>query len=205
MCSTPVRNKLIIFVSIAFLSSNASSQGDWTLEKSEAGIKVYTRAIAGSQYRSFKAIATIRAPFDAVECIIRNTDSYAKWFAYTKRAELLTETHNEKLVYIETTFPWPFSNEDMIYKISFPPGKSEMKIVLRGVPDYRPPVNGVNRMHGANGYLQLINHGDATEVIYAMHSELGGNIPAWLANQNIYELPLKTLTNLRGMAEKRCQ
>jgi hypothetical protein len=74
------------------------------------------------------------------------------------------------------------------------------KVTLAGVPTYSPPVKGIARMKGANGYVLLNPAGNKTEVTYYMHSELGGAIPVWMANQYIHNLPYLTLSNLRKIA-----
>ncbi len=52
-------------------------------------------------------------------------------------------------------------------------------------------------MKSAHGYLEVTPLKGATQVTFVMHSELGGRVPLWMANQNIFELPIRTLVGLR--------
>lgn len=181
----------------SILPSIAISQNLWELEKDSDGIKVFTRLETGSPYKSFKAITVTDASSEVVAEKLQDIDGYVMWFAFTEKVKLLASNSNEKFVYMETQFPWPFKNEDMIYRITFATeGNGITKVTLTGVPDYLPPVEGINRMKDANGYILLKTIGNKTEVTYFMHSDLGGDIPLWMANKFIWNLPFKTLRKL---------
>jgi hypothetical protein len=74
------------------------------------------------------------------------------------------------------------------------------KVTLSGLPNYSPLVAGVTRMKGAHGYISLKPMGDKTEITYYMHSHLGGDIPAWMANRYIHNLPYQTLSKLKKIS-----
>lgn len=194
---------LIIF---AMLESIACSQELWALEKDSEDIKVYTMLETGSPYKSFKATAVINAPSEAITAILKDVQGYAGWFAFTERAKLLENGLHEKYVYMETQFPWPFKNEDMIYKMTFSTeGDAVTKVTLSGIPDYYPPAEGVTRMKNANGYILLKPIGNKTEITYYMHTDPGGDIPVWMANTYMFNLPYQTLTNLNRISIKNTQ
>ena len=73
----------------------------------------------------------------------------------------------------------------------------EVRVSLVGIPDYLPEKKGIVRMEKAEGYILLQREDDKTRVTYEFHSEPGGNVPKWLANNSIAELPYKTLSGLR--------
>ena len=189
---------LLIF---SVLPSIAFSQDLWELEKDSDGIKVYTRLEAGSPYKSFKAIALANASGEAIAAILKDINGYAAWFAFTEKVKLLENSLHEKYVYMETQFPWPFTNEDMIYMMTFATeGNGISKVTLIGIPSYLPPIDGINRMKEAHGYILLKPIGNKTEITYYMHSDLGGDIPVWMANKYIYNLPYQTLSNLKKIS-----
>jgi hypothetical protein len=170
----------------------------WELEKSQDGVDVYTALRTGERFKSFKAKTTVHASSEEVVKVLEDVKKYVDWFAYTKRARLIEANPQEKFVYMETRFPWPFTNEDMIYKMTVTTDTgATVRVGLQGVPNYLPAVDGVSRMKKADGYLLLKPVANQTEITYVMHSELGGDIPAWMANQYIFELPLQTLSNLK--------
>ncbi|MEO0814726.1 MAG: hypothetical protein AAFY60_17825, partial [Myxococcota bacterium] len=101
--------------------------------------------------------------------------------------------------YMETRFPWPFDNQDMVYRLETHRHTHGARLTLDGEPDGYPQVPGVHRMSAAQGTIEVVDiAGGRTQVTYRFHAELSGAIPAWLANRHIHELPLKTLGGLRA-------
>jgi hypothetical protein len=190
---------LIVLLCAFFLVSHQSySQNIWEMDKNKEGIKVYTSVEKNSEFKSFKAVMTITASTDEIMKILKNADGYTTWYGFTKTSKLLTREKDVQYNYVETIFPWPYSNRDMVYRMSIDtsiPGA--IKISLKGMPDYIHENKGIVRMKKAEGYILLKPMEDKTEIIYVFHSEPGDNVPPWLANKSIAELPFKTLSGLR--------
>jgi len=129
---------------------------------------------------------------------LKNTASYTKWYGYTKTATLLKQEKDTQYNYVETIFPWPFKNRDMVYKMTTRTFNNDsIKISLQGIPDYIQEKKGIVRMTKAAGYILLHCANKKTEIMYVFHSEPGNSIPAWMANNSIAKLPFKTLSGLR--------
>lgn len=189
-------------VAAVLLSQSNFDDVEWKPAVSRDGVQVFTGAHRGSRYKAFKAVARIEASPAEVLPVLHEVERYVEWFAFTRRATVLEQTADAKTIYLETVFPWPFTNEDMVYALSETRRDDTVRLTLEGLPTARPRVEGVQRMRSATGFLEVRRVGPATEVTYVMHSELGGNIPHWLANQNIHELPLQTLRNLKLRLER---
>jgi len=190
---------------IALLSLPAFGQETWGLVKSDGNVTVYTKLLPGKPYKSFKAVGVVQStPIQLLE-ILENVGRYNQWFAYSHSVRLLDTKKNQQYVYMQTNFPWPFRNEDMVYVISVTDSDDgEIKLLLEGYPAFIPLVDGVERMRGANGYILLQPEHEHTIVTYVMHIELSGHILPWLANKNIQNMPFRTLNNLIAIAEA-CQ
>lgn len=200
-----MRNKIIILlISVfSFISFETFSQTSWEIDKNKDGIKIYARTEIGSDYKSFKAIIRVNASIDKIITILKDVNSYKKWFAYTKTSKILKHENGIQYNYVETILPWPYGNRDMVYRMSIDKfGAGSVKISLKGIPDYIPNKKGITRMKKAEGYILLKSLGYGTEVIYIFHSEPGGNLPTWLANKSIAELPFKTLSGLREILKE---
>lgn len=195
---------LLLLLSIMMLMSlDVFSQTSWKVDKNKDGIVVYTRAEKGSAFKSFKAVATIEASIDEIISILKDADSYLKWYGYTKTSKLIKKENDVQYNYVETIFPWPFVNRDMVYRMSTNTLHSGVvKISLIGLPNYIPEKEGITRMQKAEGYLLLRPLNGKTEITYVFHSEPGDNIPTWLANNSIAELPLKTLLGLKEILKE---
>jgi START domain len=200
-----MKNKgLGLLLSILLLMSlDAFAQSSWEVSRNEDGIVVYIRAEKGSAFKSFKAITTLEASTDEIINKLKDADNYSKWYGYTKTSKLIKQEDSVQYNYVETIFPWPFANRDMVYKMSIRSRHAGVvEIALIGLPDYMPEKKGIMRMQKADGYLLLKPLDSKTEITYAFHSEPGDNIPTRLANNSIAELPLITLLGLREILKE---
>jgi hypothetical protein len=180
------------------MSIASYAQQSWEIDRDKGGIIVYTKEEEGSAFKSFKAVITIQASTDEIVEVLKNADDYTKWYGYTNTSALLKEEGDTQYNYVETIFPWPYSNRDMVYRMSVNvSANGAVKILLKGIPDYLPEKRGIVRMKKAEGYILLQPLDGKTEVTYVFHSEPGDNIPPWLANNSIAELPFRTLYGLR--------
>jgi len=194
--------RFLMLLVITLLSLPVMGQEAWLQVKSDPKVTVYTKQLPGKPYKSFKAVGVVQSTPEKLLEILDDVSSYNQWFAYSKSVRLLKREQNKKYVYMETNFPWPFSNEDMVYILSVNKNKNgEIRLLLDGNPEFLPAVDGVKRMLDANGYILLQPENEHTIVTYVMHTELSGGIPPWLANKNIHRLPLETLNNLINIAQ----
>jgi len=197
-------NTVLLGCFITIFSIQGFSQNNWEIDKNKDGIKVYTRAEKGSDFKSFKAVMEVNASSDEIIKILKNADAYTKWYGYTETSKLLKTENGVQYNYVETIFPWPYENRDMVYKMSIKKYSSgAVKVLLKGLPNYFPEKKGIVRMKKAEGYILLKPKNGKTEIIYVFHSEPGENIPSWLANNSIASLPFETLSGLRKILKER--
>ena len=195
---------VVIGCFITFFSVQGFSQNNWKIDKNKDGIKVYTRVEKGSNFKVFKAIVEVDNSIGEILKILKNVSEYTKWYGYTKTSKLLKTENDIQYNYVETIFPWPYSNRDMVYKMSIEKYSSgAVKVLLKGLPNYIPKKKRIVRMKKAEGYILLQPNNGKTEIIYVFHSEPGKNIPAWLANNSIANLPFKTLSGLKKMLKEK--
>ncbi len=173
---------------------------DWELARSDDGIVIYTRNEPGSEFKSFKAEVVLKASTKDILQLLRHTEGYTEWFGFTTSSRLLKQEGHVQFNYIETIFPWPYKNRDMVYRMEIRNSEPNVtKIKLTGIPDHLPEKEGIVRMEKAEGFILLETKGDNTKLQYVFHSDPGGEVPAWLANSSITELPYTTLVGLRKM------
>ena len=200
-----MKNRIrIVLISIfGLITIESFSQGLWEIDKDKEGIIVYTRVEKDSDFKSFKAVVTVDVSTAQVIKILKNADGYTNWYGYTKTSKLLKQEEEIQYNYVETIFPWPYRNRDMVYRMSISgSANGAVKISLKGIPDSVPEKQGIVRMKEAEGYILLQPLAAKTKVTYVFHSEPGDNVPPWLANNSIAELPFKTLSGLREILEE---
>lgn len=193
-----ITSKSVFVLLLLFQTLGVLAQNEWELDMEKEGIRVYTRYELGSEFESFKAITLLDSSLDEIIEVLKDADNYSKWYGFTKNSRLLKQDSNVQFNYLETTFPWPYKNRDLVYKMSVTKSNSDSVFIqLEGIPDYIGERSGIVRMQKAGGYISLKAIGNQIEVTYFFHSEPGDNIPVWLANHSIAEMPYRTLSGLR--------
>jgi hypothetical protein len=197
-------NKMVLLVfALALISLDVFSSENWMIDKEDDGIKIYTRSVEGSEFRAFKGVAQYDATLDEVLKVLSNVENYPQWFGHTEASKLLAQIENENYIYVETIFPWPYSNRDLVYKVVVKKISPEKTLItIQGNPDFIPVKKNINRMTQASGKILITSLGNKTEIIYEFHCE-PGNVPSWLANKLLPGYPLSTLSGLRRTIDSK--
>ena len=67
----------------------------------------------------FKAIMSVKATESEIIKVLKYVDGYPKWFAFTASTKLISRKTSEQTFFMETDYPWPYSNEGMNYTMKF--------------------------------------------------------------------------------------
>lgn len=185
--------------------SQTNSTEGWKLAKDKKGIQIYTRQMADSKLKEFKANTSIKTSVDKVIATLQDVDNYHKWMVYVKTSILLKKiSEDECYVYSEAKLPWPFSNRDISNHINvyWSVEKDTATLTINGIHDYIPEKDGIVRMPVSKGLwyvYQLDKHTTKIEYIYG--GDPGGSIPSWVVNLFIVDGPFKSLVNLKKYLE----
>jgi len=178
---------------------------DWQLVKDEDGIKVYLAPVAGSKYKAYRGVATMRADVATVAALQEDVPGSCAWIHECREQKLLKTEGALSWTYTRFNTPWPVAPRDSVIRVTSSIGADgSVTRVLEGVPDYLPAEKGFVRVSKVEGFWKLQPKGEGeVEVIYQLHSEPGGSVPSWLANSFVVDAPFNTLEALRERAEKR--
>ena len=183
----------IFFVLISTVKLNA--QQTWKLAKDKDGIKIYTGKVLDSDYYGFKAIMSVKSSEQEIIEILKDVKKYPEWFAFTASTKLIAQSGNEQSFFMETDYPFPFSNECMNYRMVLDKYQdNKTKISITGT---NPDLHCDYTMKKASGYITLEPDNGNIIVTYYFHSEPSQNIPTWLINPKIHEMPFQTFKGLR--------
>jgi hypothetical protein len=192
---------LAILIPITF---TALAQENWKEVKEDDGIKVYTKIEPDSKYKSFKAEMQVACKIENILNVLKHSDSINSWIVNSKGVKLLKTEGQDQFYYIETSLPMPFQSRDMVYHFHYKDLSSDqVKVTVTGIPDYILPLKGIVRMEKADGFWLLTRiDSNKISVVYQMHVEPGGIIPAWLVNPFIKNVPFSTFQKLRNIVLK---
>jgi len=185
----------VFLMLLSFGIFNSHLQEKWELTKNKNGVKVYVRKMPDSSYYAFKALMFVNSKEKEIVQLLRDVDQYPKWFAYTSSARLINQTSKEQEFFMETDYPWPYSNECMNYKMKFFDIKDgKLKITIT---ESSSSTNCKHSLNKASGYILLERGTKNLKITYYFHSEPSQNIPAWLINPRIHEMPYQTFISMR--------
>jgi ribosome-associated toxin RatA of RatAB toxin-antitoxin module len=193
---------LALIISVAPISTYA-----WELEKEDDGIRVYTKVVEGSGFKSYRAVTKVRAPIPGLVSLVKDIKGYPTWIDTCVKGVLLKEINRNQLIaYTLNNAPWPVSDRDAVVLNTTTRNKSQgpVTIHIEGKPSYIPEKPGIVRVKKIKGYWKFIQYGkEIAQVIYEVHSEPGGNIPSWLINQIVVTQPFNTLKNMKKMMNRK--
>jgi len=201
-----MRKKRFIFASAALalllVAYAGFSATEWTKEFTKNGVTVSTRAVEGSGFKEFKGEVLINAPLEKVDAIIQDATGYTSWMSDCLEAAILEEKSPTHLIYYQATkAPWPVSNRDMVLDVTVT--KTPDKIVRKmrhSVHAKKPVRSGYVRVPKLDGEWIELRKGEQTYVIYRVKMDMGGSLPASVANTTATKIPYETMLGLRRVA-----
>lgn len=194
---------LPILFSVLFTSNSFCQKWDLMLDKE--GIKIYTRDYEGSSVQEFRGEITVNSNMGGILTVIDSVSEYTKWMYECSYAERLKKiSQSSGYIYNVIHSPWPVSDRDLCvyYNVEQDTITKVITITLTGVKDYLPEKSGIVRIPSLNGFWQLIPVAKGiTKIVYQVHSESGGLVPAAIVNEYITDTPYYNLLNLKKIVE----
>lgn len=195
----------IFFISaLSLLLVHNTFAQSWNFIKEQDGIKIYTRNELHSSLKSYRGEAVFHAPMDKV-CMLLGTSKNLDWWDKGFTTIKVLKYVDQKFIqyYFIYDMPWPVSDRDLavesiirmdtatsVYTVSSRP-------ILRAVPENPDLVR-------ITDYWQLwtaqpMDKGDI-HVTLEGSVDPGGNIPSWVYNMLVTDMPFRTLCSLRDRA-----
>lgn len=197
-----VSNLLFSIVLIATLISVE----EWQYEFEKEGITVYTKEIEGSNFDAFKGEMQIEATIDELLDILLEIEKYPEWCYKTSSTNLLKEESNKLFYYYISETPIGIKDREAYFvsEINKNADTGEILITMNTFQSENLVPNGFIRMPLSTGFWKLTPTNQlTTKVLFQMHADPGGSIPAWLANLASTESPYITLNNLRKIVKEK--
>jgi len=191
-----------IFAFLLLLICNSIiAQNNWELQKDEDNIKVYTRNAEGYSLKASKVTSVLETTIPRLVAVLMDADNFYKVIPTSKSSELLKIINDsERIYYIITDAPWPVTDRDGIYKMTFSqnPTSKVVSVNVVNLPDYIPKKDDHVRVPASEGLWKFtpLSQGKV-EVFYQSVAAPGGHIPAWLANSRVVNIPFETIQNLK--------
>jgi hypothetical protein len=194
-----MRRFLFLF-SFVFISCTATAQPLWKLKKVEDGIRIYTAPAENSNFKSLKVEVNIAANINQLIAFLLDIEKQPEWVYSTKLSHVLEGiAPNELIFYSEANLPWPCSNRDYIaHFVINQPKPGYVTIDSRTDPDKLPHKKGLVRVPKSIAHWDITSISDhELKIVYTLHFDPGGVLPAWLVNLFLTKGPGYTFQHLR--------
>lgn len=179
----------------------------WKLETEKQGIRVFLTVLPDSDVKAFKAQTTVNASMASVFAVMDDPKTCEKWIYECTEGTILDKNNfSERFVYVLNDLPWPARTRDYILKIRNTSHNNGTRLVVyaRSEPGMVPEKNPVKYVRikkiMIHYELQQLS-GNQTKITWIQHTEPSGNIPSWMANMNLTDIPFYSLNKLKELVK----
>lgn len=197
--------KLVLLSFFINFSCHAQATSAWVLAKEKKGITVYTRTLANSNYKEFKAEVNISANLTDVLHFIKDPKRCPAWqYKCIYKLQL-----SEGYIYKLSNLPWPLNDRYTVMQ-SDESFNTKTKIHTLNLKNIRrdllaekiktqlPAEGNTVQMRTSDGYWKFdVSDAPNIHITHQMHGDPAGIIPAGLANLGVINAAFVSLSNLK--------
>ena len=186
-----------------------TGKGPWELVRSDLGITIHRRTIAGSKLHEFRGVGLIEAPIASVLAVLNDSVHRLEWM---KEAVANTRIESPdpytEIFYSRTGAPWPVADRDVVLRArtTMEPAARVVRIEITSQdhPAW-PPQKGIVRMPFLRGhwYLWPEKNGAWTRAEYQIHADPGGMLPDWIINMVSKKIPHSAISEMQKQVVRR--
>jgi hypothetical protein len=196
---------LAVFVLFA-AAGGVSGQEDWKLRSDKDGVAIYMRSLPDSKFKAIKVECEVNATLSQLVAVLLDVNTAPEWVYNTRSCVLLKQVSPSELYYYsEVSIPWPASNRDFIAHLITVQDPQTKVVTVYGptAPDLVPVKKDIVRVRKSEGRWVLTPIGRHTvKIVYTLHVDPGGNIPAWLVNMFATKGPSESFKGLKLQLQK---
>ena len=188
---------LLLFAGV----NTALAQTDWKLNTDKEGIKIYTSIVAASKVKAVKVTCNVQATLSQFVTVLLDVKAAPEWVYHTKSAVLVKQVSPSELYYYsEVNLPWPIQNRDFVAHLTVTQHPVTKVVTVDGpaAGGMVPVKDGIVRIENSTGKWVLTPMANGyVAVVYTLHVDPGGSLPAWLVNMFATEGPYKIFEKLK--------
>ena len=170
---------------LLFANCALAQTGDgWVLKDNDDGVKIFTRGVENSKIKAIKVECQLDATLPQLVAVLMDVRNSEEWLYHTSSNYIVKQVSPADIYYYSMVeMPWPISNRYFIAHLMVSQD-AVTKVVTIDAPciaDMVPVKPKVVRIANSNGkwVLTPLSNGHV-KVVYTLHADPGGSIPAWL-------------------------
>lgn len=186
--------------SLLWLSPLAQA-ADWMLEKDDGGVLLYSRLSENSQLKTVRVVSTVKASLSGLVSFLSDYNQFPAWMDKVSKAEKIKDINDqESLTYTVIDAPWPERDRDNVIYSRWEQDPKSLVVTKKiySEPGYVENSTDMIRAPFFEGEWKLVpKEAGQVEVSYTVEFEPGGKVQGWMLDLFTYEMPFKTMQNLR--------
>ena len=148
----------------------------------------------------------VQASIEVVNSHMSALEDQTKWMYDRKLTRVLDRPDDRSsIVYSITNAPWPVKDRDVVISFAYSENNTEdfTRIDVVNVDGYYPVDKDMVRVPYLKGYWELTRLDDnSTKIVFMNAATPGGDIPDWLADSFVLDMPYHSLNNFRDLLKK---
>lgn len=190
--------------SLLLLGSSLALAVDWELEMDDGGVQLFSKTSEASQLKTVRVVSQVNGSLSSLVSFLSDHSQFPAWMDKVSKVEKIKDiSPQETLTYTVIDSPWPERDRDNVLYSKWEQD-AETYVVTKKMysePGYVGESSDKIRAPFFEGEWKLVPKGNGVvEVSYTVDFEPGGNVQGWLLELFTYEMPLKTMQNLRTAA-----
>jgi hypothetical protein len=201
-----VFNKLTLLLLLLTNCALAQTSDSWALKENNDGVKIFTRNIENSKIKAIKVECQLNATLSQLVMVLMDVNNSEEWLYHTASNYIVKQVSPSELYYYSLVeMPWPVSNRDFIAHLNVSQD-AVTKVVTIDAPcvaDMVPVKAKVVRIANSKGkwVISPLSKGQV-KVVYTLHADPGGIIPAWITNLFVTQGPSQSFKKLKIHLQK---
>ncbi|HZX59063.1 MAG TPA: START domain-containing protein [Mucilaginibacter sp.] len=179
---------------------------NWVLKENKDGVKIYTGDVANSKVKAIKVECELDATLSQVVAALMDIKTSEAWLYHTAGNYIVKQVSPGELYYYSLVeMPWPVSNRDFIAHLIVSQNEITKVVTIDApcVADMVPVKAKIVRIANSKGKWILSPVGkDHVKILYTLHADPGGSIPAWLTNLFVTDGPSHSFKKLKVHLQK---
>ena len=203
---TRMYKAIILLFIVACTCCNVFAQTDWKLSTESNGIKIYTGSVPGSKIKAVKVECDFKTSMSQFVAVLLDIKASPGWLYHTKLCRVIKTVSPQNLYYYSIiTLPWPAENRDFVCHLTVNQNHDTKVVTVNGpaVPGFVPIDPTMVRVSNSASLWTITPIGNnILRVVYTLHVDPQGELPAWLVNMFGTEGPMQIFKNLQNEVEK---
>ena len=192
----------VIFILISVCTSLSAQS--WTFIRERDGIRLYTSQNENSSFKSFHGETDFRGDIEKLSSLVGNPSNTDWWGDDVSDIQVLYyEKDKEIRYYFVFHVPWPFTDRDLVAEVqlSEDPLTGIKTVYSKPLPNLVPLKASLIRVtnYWEKWTLQPLKNG-MIHVSLEGFIDPAGDVPAWLYNMLVVDIPLRLLKEVSKRA-----